>query len=135
VKKMIIGAIVLIVLFVLVLNSSILADQAVQWAKNNPKDPQAADVLYKAGRWCDILGNDDKAVEIYWYLYQTYPERADLCAPALYYCAYIKDNGSNIPALRKQAQPYLDVLLNQYAAQDDWGTKGKKIQDEVNNVH
>lgn len=134
-KKLIIGVIVLIVLFVLVLNSSILADQAVLWAKNNPKDPQAADVLFKAARWCDILGNNDRAVEIYWMLYQQYPERADLCAPALYHCGDIRANQSNILVMRKQALPYLDIVISQYSGQGDWGTKAKKLYDEVNYAH
>jgi hypothetical protein len=118
-----------------VLNSSILADQALLWVKSNPKDPQAADVLYRAGRWCDLLGDDNKAVDIYWMLYQQYPDRGDLCAPALYHCADLRANGSNVLNLRRQALPYLDILINQYSSEDEWRTKGKKLYDEVNYAH
>ena len=131
-KKLIWGAIALIVLFVLALNSSILADQAVAWVKANPKDPNAPLVLYRAGRWSDIMGSNDKALEIYDMLYKEYPENAELCAPALYYSAQIKTNGSNIVGLRKQALPYLDTLLNQYSTQEEWRVKAKQLYDEVN---
>jgi hypothetical protein len=134
-KKLIWGAVALIVLFVLALNSSILSDQAVAWVKANPKDPSAPLVLYRAGRWCDIMGSGDKALEIYELLYQQYPEKGELCAPALYYSAEIKANGSDILGLRKQALPYLDILLNQYSSQEEWRTKGKQLYDEVNYAH
>ena len=134
-KKLIWGAIALIVLFILALNSSILADQALAWVKANPKDPDAAVVLFRAGRWCDLMGNDEKAIQIYQQLYDQYPEKGELCAPALYYAASIRANGSNILALRKQALPFLDILLNQYSNQEEWRTKGKQLFDEVSYAH
>lgn len=134
-KKLIYAAIALIIIFVLVLNSSILADQAVEWVKKNPKDPEAALVLYRAGRWCDILGSGDRALEIYWQLYEQYPERGDLCAPALYYSAEYKANSSNIVALRRDALKYIDILTNEYSTQEEWRVKAKKLFDEVNYAH
>ena len=134
-KKLVYWVIALLVLFILVLNSSILANQAVTWAKENPKDPDAPLVLYRAGRWCDLLGNSDRALEIYWELYQDYPEREDLCAPAMFYSGEIKANGSNIIALRKQALPFLDIVINQYASQEEWRANAKKLEDEVNYAH
>lgn len=134
-KKLIYAAIVFIVLFIIALNAGMVADQAVAWVNQHPKDSGAPDVLYKAARWCDLMGSNDKAVEIYWMLYQQYPERADLCAPGLYYAASIKANSSYIVALRQQANQYLQVIMDQYPSQGDWGTKAKKLYDEVNYVH
>jgi hypothetical protein len=135
VKKLIYSILALLVVFILVLNSSILADQAVDWVKENPKDPDAPVVLFRAARWCNILGDENKALAIYWQIYQEYPEKSELCAPAMYYSAEIKANGSNIVAFRKQALPYLDILMNQYSSQEEWRAKGKIILDEVNYVH
>jgi hypothetical protein len=136
VKKMIYGAIALILLFVLVLNSSILANQVVAWADANPKDPDAPLMLYRAGRYCNVMGDDNRALEIYEHLYQEYPERAELCAPAMYYSGEIKANGSNnILAYKKQALPFLDIVVNQYSSQEEWRTKAKKLYDEVNFAH
>lgn len=134
-KKLIYVAVAFIALFIIALNAGMMADQAVAWVNAHPKDPNAPDVLYKAGRWCDLMGSNDKAVEIYWMLYQQYPERGDLCAPALYYAAYIKGNSSYIAALRQQANQYLQIIMDQYSNQGDWGTKAKKLYDEVNYVH
>ncbi len=134
-KKIIYGALALIAIFILVLNSSILADQAVNWVKDNPKDPDAPLVLYRAGRWCNIMGDGDTAIAIYQKLYDQYPEKSDLCAPAMYYSGEIKSDASNIVALRKQAIPYLEIVVNQYSTEGDWGTKAKKLLDEVNYVH
>jgi hypothetical protein len=135
VKNLVIFAVILIVVFILVLNSGMVADQVVGWVKDHPKDPNAADVLYRTARWCDIMGNNDKAAELYWMLYQQYPERAELCAPALYYTAYDKANGTYIVGIKKQALTYLDILLNSYSGQTEWCTKGKQLQDEVNYAH
>ncbi len=132
---MIYGAIGLIVVTILLLNSSILADQAVDWVKANPKDPDAPLVLFRAGRWCDLMGNGDHAVEIYGKLYSDYPEKSDLCAEALFHSAEIKANASNIVALRKQALPYIDIITTQYASQEEWRSKAKKLYDEVNYAH
>ena len=134
-KKLIWGAIALIVLFVLALNSSILSDQAVGWVKANPKDPNAPLVLYRAARWCDVMGSNDRALEIYDQLYQQYPEKSELVAPALFYSAQIKANASNIVGLRRQALPYLDILLSQYSTQEEWRVKAKQLYDEVNYAH
>ena len=133
-KKVVITAIACIILLILLLNSSILADQAVAWVTKNPKDPEAALVLFRAGRWCDTMGDNDRAQVIYWQLDEQYPERADLVAPALFYSADILANGSNILGLRKQANPILEIIMNQYSSQQEWSTKAKKLFDEVNYV-
>ena len=132
---MIYGAIALIVLFVLVLNSSILADQAVKWVNANPKDPDAPLTLYRAGRYCNVMGDENRALEIYAQLYAQYPERAELCAPAMYYSGEIKANSSNILAYRKQAIPFFDIVANEYSSQEEWRVKAKKLADEVNYAH
>ena len=134
-KKPILIAAAVIALFILLLSSSVVSDQGEKWALANPKDPHAPEVLYRAARWCDIMGDDDKAVEIYWKLYETYPQNGDLVAPALYYSAKIKANSGTIVALRKQANSYLDILLNQYSGQTEWHALGQKLYDEVNYVH
>jgi len=134
-KKLIYGALGLIVLFILAMNSSILADQAVNWVTEHPKDPDAPLVLYRAGRWCNIMGSGDRAVEIYQKLYEMYPERSDLCAPAMYYCAEIKSDSSTVVAIRKQAIPFLEIVATQYASEEEWRVKAKKLSDEVNYVH
>ncbi len=134
-KLMIVGAGVLILIFIVVLNTSMVADQALSWVAANPKDPGAPDVLYRTARWCDMLGSDDKAASIYLQLYQQYPERGDLCAPALYHLAYNLANGTYIVGIKKQALPYLETIMNQYSSQDEWSTKAKQLYDEVNYAH
>lgn len=135
VKNLVIVIAILLVVFIVVVNCGMVADQVVGWVNNNSKDPNAPDVLYRTARWCDIMGNDTKAAQLYWMLYQQYPERADIVAPALYYTAYDKINGTYILGLKKQALTYLDILLNQYSGQSDWCTKGKQLEDEVNYAH
>jgi hypothetical protein len=131
-KKLIFFAIAFIVVFLVALNSSAIADQAVAWVKEHPKDEHAPELLYRAARWCDILGDNNKALEIYWNLYQQYPEKGQFCAPALYYSAKIKVDVSGVKA---QADPFLEIVMNQYPGQNDWGTKAKKLYDEVHYVH
>ena len=134
-KKLLIAAVAIIAVFIFILNSSFLSDQATAWVKEHPKDPNSADVLYDVGRWCDLTGDNDKAIELYTLLYHQYPERGDLCAPGLYHCAAIKANGSYIRVIRLEAIPYLETIINQYPNQDDWGTKAKQLYDEVMNGH
>lgn len=134
-KGLLVGAVILIVLFIIGLNSSLIGDQALSWAKANPKDPNAPQVLYDAGRWCDIMGSDNKAVALYWFLYQQYPQNAELCAPALYNCGKILANSSYIVGIRQQAIPYLQIVLTQYQDQEEWKTKSKQLLDEVTYVH
>jgi hypothetical protein len=134
-KSLVIGVGILILVFIVVLNTSFVADQAVSWVAANPKDPSAPDVLYDMGRWCDLMGNDDKARELYLQLYKQYPERADLCAAALYHVAYNFANGTYIVVIKKQALPYLDIVMNQYSTQTDWQAKARQLDDEVTNTH
>lgn len=134
-KKVVIWAIVLIVLFVLVLNSGMIAEQAIGWVQDHPKDPDAPEVLYKTGRWCDIIGDTKRSFELYSLLYQDYPERSDLCAPALYHLAEDMVNSSYIVGVKKQALPWLDIIQNQYSTQEEWREKAKQLEDEVNYVH
>ena len=134
-KKLIYWALALIGIFILVLNSSILANQAVSWAESNPKDPDAPLVMYRAGRWCNLLGDGDTALTIYQKLYDRYPEKSELCAPAMYYSGEIKSEASNVVALRKQAIPFLEIVTTQYASVEEWRDKAKKLLDEVNYVH
>lgn len=133
-KKLIYVAIALIVIFVLVINSSILADQAVNWVKDHPKDPSAPEVLYRAGRWCNILGDGAKAMAIYDQLYQQYPEAVEYAAPAVYYSAEIRADASYNKGVRMQAIPYLDIVINQYPT-TEWASKAKQLRDEVNYAH
>lgn len=134
-KKLIVGALILIVIFVVVLNTGLVADQAVGWVKDNPKDPEAPVVLYRTARWCDVMGNDQRANAVYLQLYQQFPERGDLCAPALYYVAQNIANSSYAVGVRKQALPYLDIIINDYSSQEEWRTKAKQLYDEVNYAH
>jgi hypothetical protein len=133
-KKPVVIALIVIAFFVIALNSAMIADQAISWVKENPKDVDAPIVLYRAARWCDIMGDNKKATAIYLQLYQQYPEKGDLCAPALYYVADIMANDSNITVLRQQSVPYLEIILSQYSAQGDWPTKAKQLLDEVKYV-
>jgi TolA-binding protein len=132
VKALIISAVVLIVLFFTALNSSMIADQALAWVKEHPKDPSAPEVLYRAARWCDLLGDNNKARAVYWDIYEQYPEKGEYCAPALYYIAQII---SDTTSARRQANTYLQIVIDQYPNVDNWGTKAKELYDEVNNVH
>jgi len=134
-KKLVIGALVLIGLFVLVLNTGLVADQALDWVKANPKDPQAPVVLYRTARWCDVMGSDERANAVYLQLYQQYPEKGELCAPALFYVAQNISNASYNVGVRKQALPYLEIIINDYSSQEEWRTKAKQLYDEVSYAH
>jgi hypothetical protein len=131
-NKMIIFAIVLIVVFFVALNSSMLADQANKWVQDNPKDSNAPKALYYAARWCDILGDNTTAIVTYMKLYQQYPEDGDLCAPALYHCAEIQAETTSAP---KMANDYLQIIFDHYASETEWDTKAKELSDEVNHAH
>ncbi len=120
---------------ILLLNSSILAGPVLSWVAANPKDPSAPNFLYDTARGCDFLGNDTQAQAIYLQLYQQYPKRADLCAPALYYLASNLANGSYIVGIKKQALPYLAMIMDQYPTEGDWAAKAKKLTDEVNRAN
>ncbi len=132
---MIIGALLLVAVFLVVLNTGMVADQAVNWVKENPKDPGAPTVLFRTARWCDIMGNDERASGLYLQLYQQYPERGDLCAPALYHVAENIANSTYTLGVRKQALPYLETIINEYSNQEEWRTKAKQLYDEVNYAH
>lgn len=134
-KKLIIGALLLIVVFIIVLNTGLVADQALNWVKENPKDPEAPLVLYRTARWCDVMGNDERANAIYLQLYQQFPEKGELCAPALYYVAQDIANSSYAVGVKKQALPYLEIIINDYSSQEEWRTKAKQLYDEVNYAH
>jgi len=134
-KKLLLVVVFLIAGVVVILNTSMVGDQASAWAEANPKDPNAPEVLYRAGRWCDVMGNDEKAKALYMQLVEEYPKRGDLCAPALYYVASDLANGSYIVALRKQAIPYLKKILDEYPYQEDWRAKAQQLDDELEKTH
>jgi hypothetical protein len=134
-KKILVVAVLLIALVVVVLNTSLVSNEAMDWVAANPKDPNAPEVLYRVGRWCDVMGSDERAKSLYLQLVQQYPKRGDLCAPALYYVASDLANGSYIVALRKQAQPYLRTILDQYPDQEAWRTKAQQLSDELDKTH
>jgi hypothetical protein len=131
-SKMIIFAILIIGVFFVALNSSMLADQAVSWVQDNPKDPNAPKVLYYAGRWCDLLGDNNKAIATYLKLYQLYPEQGELCANALYNSAEIQVETTSAP---KMANDYLQIIFDHYSTVTDWDDKAKELYDEVNHGH
>lgn len=119
-------------ILVLALNPHLFADQIVDWVKQNPKYPSAADLLYDTGRLCQFLQDGDTAIVVYNDLYQSYPDKADLCAPALYYCGQIKADSGYIKVFRMQAIPYLQIILDQYSDQTEWVTKAQALINEVN---
>ena len=128
-KKMIIVAVLLVAVFFVALNSSMLAEQAEKWVQDNPKDPNAPTVLYDAARWCDILGDNQKAIAVYMDVYKQYPEQGELCAGALYHCADIQASTTSAPKL---ANDYLQIIFTQYPTIEDWNKKAKELSDEVN---
>ena len=128
-KKIIAVVVLLIVALFIGLNTGLISDQAEGWVKNNPKDSHAPDVLYKAARWCDLMGDNDRAVSVYMDLYQTYPQRGDLCAPALYHVADIQVEVTNSKA---RAKPYLEKIINEYPGEEEWVMKAKQLYDEAN---
>jgi hypothetical protein len=131
-KKLLIGGVLIIIFFVTVLNTSMLAEQANEWVKKNPKDPHAPQVLYYTARYCDILGDNNRAQTVYWEIYQQYPENSSLCAAALYYDA---DNKIETSAATKlYAVPLLDIIIGQYSNEEDWVLKAKALKDEVTYV-
>lgn len=134
-KHLLIAVVLLVTGLVLVLNTSIVAERALAWVGDHPKDPDAPEVLYQVGRWCDIMGSNERAKTLYLKLVQQYPKRGDLCAPALYYTASDIADGSYIVALRKQAIPYLRTILDQYPDQDIWKAKAQQLDDELEKVH
>ena len=131
-KKLIFFMALLVALFFVGLQSSMIADKTLDWVKQNPQSPYAAEALYRAARWCDFLSDDDKAVGMYLELYQRYPERADLCAPGLYHLADIIVS-SGVAKLR--AKPYLEIVMNQYASVEEWSMKAKQLYDQLDYAH
>ncbi len=120
-------------LFVTALNTGMISDQANQWIQKNPKDPNAPQVLYDVARYCDILGDNNRAQSLYDEFYHLYPENSSLCAAALYYEA---DNKVETSAVTKAyAVPILDTIINQYPNEEKWVTKAKALRDEVTYVH
>lgn len=119
-------------LLVLALNPHLVADQVMDWAKQNVKDPSVPDILFDTGRACQFLQDGDTAIVMYNYLYQTYPDKADLCAPAMYYCGQIKADSGYIKVFRMQALPYLQIILDQYSDQAEWVSKAQALMSEVN---
>jgi hypothetical protein len=102
-------------LLVVALNPHLAADQVVNWVKQNPKYSSAPELLYDTGRMCQFLTDGDTAIAVYNDLYQSYPENAALCAPAMYYCGEIKADSGYIKVFRMQALPYLQIILDQYS--------------------
>jgi hypothetical protein len=119
-------------ILIVALNPHLLADQVVNWAKQNPKDTSAPDILFDTGRLCQYLTDGDTAIVVYNYLYQTYPDKAALCAPAMYYCGEIKADSGYIKVFRMQALPYLQIILDQYSDQAEWVVKAQALINEVN---
>jgi hypothetical protein len=131
-QKLLIAGAFLVVFFVMALNTSMIADQAGQWVKKNPKDPHAPQVLFYTGRYCDILGDNNRAQLVYQSLYEQYPEDTALAAAALYYEADNKIETS--AATKAYAVPLLDTIINQYANEEEWVKKAKTLRDEVTYV-
>jgi hypothetical protein len=129
--KLIIFAVILIGVFFVALNSSMLADQADKWVAENPKDANAPAALYYAARWCDILGDNNKAIATYMELYQKYPDSADYCAAGLYHCADIEASTTSAPKL---ANDYLQIIFDHYSSEADWTAKAKELYEEVNHA-
>ncbi len=108
-----------------------VADKVLDYAKQNPKYVNTPDYVYQAGRLCEILQGDDAALELYNYLYVTYPDNAALCAPAMYYSGKIKAEASYLKVFRVQALPFLQIVLDQYPDQLEWNVKAKQLMTEV----
>ncbi|HXL72565.1 MAG TPA: hypothetical protein VN963_02970 [bacterium] len=119
-------------ILVVALNPHLAADQVMNWVKQNPKYPSAPDLLYDTGRMCQFLTDGDTAIEVYNDLYQSYPDKAALCAPAMYYCGEIKADSGYIKVFRLQAVPYLQIILDQYSDQAEWVAKAQTLMNEVN---
>lgn len=134
-KKLMIVAVLLIAVAVVLLNPSMVASQATAWVNAHPKDPDAALILYRTGRWCDFMGGSDTARGVYLQLTQQYPKQGDLCAPALYYIASDMADGTYIVGLKKQALPYLQTIQDQYPEQTEWVAKAKELYDQVDKAH
>jgi len=132
VKKVFFFLILLATVFFVAMNSSMVADQALEWVKENPKHEYAPAAIYRAARWCDLLGDNNKAMTTYWELYQRYPERGDLCAPALYHMAQIVLDTS---VAKQRAKDYLQIIMDQYASNEEWSSKAKQLYDEVSYGH
>ncbi len=130
-KFMIFIAVVIGAVLVVVLNPHLVADQVLTWAQQNQSDPNVPEIIYDTGRACEFLTDGDTAIRMFNYLYQTYPDNAALCAPALYYCGRIKADASYLKGLRVQAIPYLQTVIDQYPKQDDWASKAQSLIDEV----
>jgi hypothetical protein len=130
-KKLGFFVLLLFCLFFVALNTSMISDQAMDWVKNHPKDSNAPEVLYRTARWCDLLGDNKRAVDVYSELYQRYPERGDYCAPALYYLAKIMVDTTSS---KIRAKPYLETIMTQYASETEWNSKAKVLYDEVTHV-
>ncbi len=131
-KKLIFLLVLLATVVFVGLNSSMIADQSLAWVKDHPKSDTAPEILYRSARWCDFLGDNAKAMDMYWELYQRYPDRGDLCAPALYHLADIIVATSTA---KQRAKTYLEIVMNQYPTVEDWAMKSKQLYDQLTYAH
>ncbi|HTA76394.1 MAG TPA: hypothetical protein VK791_04490 [bacterium] len=129
-KKYVIGGIFIVGILVLALNPNIVADQVVKWAKQNVANPDTPEIVYNTGRICGYLQDDDTAIGMFNYLYETYPDNAALCAPAMYYAGKIKADNSYVKVFRMQAVPFLQIVIDQYP-DSEWAPKAKQLMYEV----
>lgn len=131
-KPLIFLAVLVGVILTVALNPHLVADRVVTWAQQNQSNPNVPEILYDTGRACEFLTDGDTAIRVFNYLYQTYPDNAALCAPAMYYCGRIIADSSYLKGIRTQAIPYLQIVIDQYPKQDDWADKAQALIDEVN---
>jgi hypothetical protein len=131
-KVFILGAVLFGIIGVLALNPYLIANQIVDWAQQNPKADNVAEILFNTGRTCQFLTDGDTAIAVYNDLYTQFPDREDLCAPAMYYCGQIKMDSSYVKAIRVQALPFFQIVVDQYSDQTDWYKKAQQGILEVN---
>ena len=134
-KLYIVGGILVVGLLIVALNPNLIADQVLNWAKQNPLNENTPQVIFDTGRVCEFLTDGDSAIEMFSYLHDQYPKNAALCAPAMYYAGKIKAESSYIKVIRMQAVPFLQTVLDEYSDLEDWYAKSKQLMSEVTGEH
>jgi TolA-binding protein len=129
VGKLITGIIIFGVIFFVAINTQMTSDKAMAWVETHAEHPNAPKVMFWAGWWCDMMGDDDNAIKFFWNLYKRYPEQNAYVAEGLYRIADIKAQGSS----RLSCLEYCQIVMDSYPSEEKWRNLASKLSEQVKN--
>lgn len=129
-KKFVAFAFLLFFALFFLMNGKMIRDVTLDWVDKNPKDIGAPAILLRSAVWCDWTGSDAQALELYQAVWTRYPEATAQAAQALYRVAYHHSQST----ARKNANQFLQMIFDQYEAEEKWRVKAVELWDEVNHA-